>query len=183
MRRYLAAVAVAVALLPVIHADACSCAQSPPQALAQRAEAVFTGTVQNISALSQMRTAYTFSVDLVYKGAVASQVVIYSNSGGPSCGAEFAPRTRYTVFATTNPQEGGLASSLCSGNTQGTIDPVAYGLPPGQAPRAAPSGPALAPSGSAPAPDYSWLWVPIAVLAGGSVVLLGVWVLLRRRVV
>jgi hypothetical protein len=183
MRCVIAALAAAIGLLPAVDAHACSCVPSTPQQQAQRADAVFTGTVQRIDSLSQMRTAYTFAVETVYKGAVASSVVIYSNVGGGACGTDFSTRGRYTVFAVNNPQEGGLASNSCAGNTPNPIDPVAYGLPAGHAPSKATGGPVVVNQGSpaSPAIDYSWLWVPFGVLIAGSILLAGVWLLLRKR--
>ena len=104
MRRLRAALATAVGFLPVANAHACSCAQSTPQQQAQRADAVFTGTVQGITSVSQLRTSDSFSVETVYKGSIGSTVTIYSDSGGGGCGASFIARSRYTVFATANPQ-------------------------------------------------------------------------------
>lgn len=183
MRRLLAALAAAVAFLPVVNAHACSCAQSTPQQQAQRADAVFTGTVGGITSVSQLRTSYSFSVETVYKGSVGSMVTIYSDTVGGACGANFIARSRYTVFATANPQEGGLATSSCAGNTPNTIDPAVYSLPPGRAPASSGGGIVVVNQGgpTSPAPDFSWLWVPLAVLGIGTVTLAMVWLLLRRR--
>ena len=130
--RLLAAAALALGLLamPAERVAACSCAGFGPEEAAQAADAVFAGTVVgDRSAGADVgrpfaatvpfpdqfgQRMYTFAVDGVAKGDVASVVDVLAGGDGASCGMSFGMDERWLVFTTF---DGAVHSTgLCSGN-------------------------------------------------------------------
>jgi len=124
------AMAIGLASLPAQQALACSCASFPIEEAAAMADAAFTGTVvdqqpvglEPVGALAATKpmpggmgqVVYTFEVDGVAKGDVATQAQVVSGSDGASCGMTFGMAERWLVFTTW---DGAIHSTgLCSGN-------------------------------------------------------------------
>ena len=124
------AMAIGLAGLPVRQAHACSCASFPIEEAAAMADAVFAGTVVNqepvgldpVGALAATKpmpgvmgqVIYTFEVDGVAKGEVATQAQVLSGGDGASCGMSFGMNERWLVFTTW---DGAIhTTGLCSGN-------------------------------------------------------------------
>lgn len=127
-------------------ASACSCMMpgTPAEAFRDYA-AVFSGTVTGISGtyspvvalLDQILirlnlsptyyytngfwgNAVTFSVNQSWKGVTATEVVVYTGSGGGDCGYSFDPGYDYVVYA--YPVDGtsgsGLGTGICTRTTE-----------------------------------------------------------------
>jgi hypothetical protein len=130
--KLLAAAAMAFGLLamPVAQVAACSCAGFGPEEAARAADAVFAGTVvgdrsagadvgRPIAATVPFpeqfgQRMYTFAVDGVAKGDVASVVDVLAGGDGAMCGMSFGMDERWLVFTTF---DGAVHSTgLCSGN-------------------------------------------------------------------
>lgn len=125
------AMAIGLASLPVQQAFACSCAELPMEESAAMADAVFSGTVidqqpvglEPVGALAATKPMpgggvgqiiYTFAVDGVAKGEVASEAQVLGGGDGASCGMSFGMGERWLVFAMW---DGAVhATGLCSGN-------------------------------------------------------------------
>ena len=129
-------------------AVACSCVSMTQAQMVDNANVIFAGTVTDTAGGASFglgpggcyqRTGtgdpvkVTFAVETVYKGDIARTVTVSTAFGSASCGYVFVAGKKYTVFATTAPN-GGLATNLCSGNLEGTIDLSGYALP-GHPPR------------------------------------------------
>jgi hypothetical protein len=121
--------AIAVSLVPFASkpAWACSCAVVSHRHLAERSDAVFTGTVAGVT--EGRDRVVNFDVDSVYKGERSASIDVHTPLEGPTCGARFTLNRRYTVFAAL--QDGALWTTSCDAPKVGGIDPAAYGLPPG----------------------------------------------------
>jgi hypothetical protein len=126
------AMAIGLASLPVQQALACSCAEGTIEQAAAAAHAVFAGTVIDqkpvgldtgpvgaVAATGPMpiqmgSIVYTFAVDGVAKGDVASHAQVVSGGEGNTCGMAFGINERWLVFTTW---DGSIHSTgLCSGN-------------------------------------------------------------------
>lgn len=124
------ALALMVLLVPVEQVAACSCVGFGPQEAAEAADAVFAGTVvadRPIGAEPGRPFAatvpfpeqfgqrmFTFAVDGVAKGDVATSVDVLAGGDGASCGMSFGMDERWLVFTTF---DGGThTTGLCSGN-------------------------------------------------------------------
>ncbi|TMR96577.1 hypothetical protein [Nonomuraea basaltis] len=118
-------------------AYACSCAIRTPAQAVEHADAVFTGTVAEGTAIGpRSPDVYTFRVDNVYKGAPTAEFTLATDADTASCGYPFERGGRYLVFAASDESElsepvpgVSLTSSLCSGNVP--IDPGTGPLRPG----------------------------------------------------
>jgi hypothetical protein len=118
----------ALTLATARDARACECASSgPPCQNAFQVDAVFAGTVRNISALPDdgpplrpgeariPRAVRVEFADLVaFRGIEASTVSVVTAGSGPACGYEFKESERYLVYATRAADGKGLATSICS---------------------------------------------------------------------
>ncbi|MGD8189887.1 hypothetical protein ACQCN2_07890 [Brevibacillus ginsengisoli] len=97
----------------------CSCAPHPPPSKAlQNSEAVFTGTVKEIT---QVPKGYQvlFEVNHAWKGVNYSQVAVSTSmgDGGGDCGYSFTKGATYLVYAnenTMNRVQEGLVTTSCS---------------------------------------------------------------------
>lgn len=129
VRRLLVVAALAGAMVPFASrpAWACSCVTVTHRQLAERSDAVFTGTVALVTAGRDR--VVNFDVDAVYKGERSSSIDVHTPLQGPTCGARFLLNRRYTVFASR--QGGSLSTTSCDMPKIGGIDPAAYGLPAG----------------------------------------------------
>lgn len=136
-----------VALTPTT-SFACSCAMGGPKQYAAWADAVFAGTLTEVtppSAGAAMSSTdpvgYAFDVDLVLRGEVGASVTIQSASLGASCGLEgMRVGERYLVFAQAA-RDDRLEANLCGGTQparDGLIAKVEQVTGPGQPPMAAP---------------------------------------------
>ena len=171
---------------------ACSCALSSPRELAANASAVFTGTVVKIDERSepdpyavpedpQPRAlpvrVVRFSVETAYKGSVTSEMDVRTAVDSAACGFEFVNGWRYTVF--TYETDGAVWTGLCSGTTEGEVEPARYEL---SVQPVDPGGPVLEGTGEplvavdVPAPPVAWAWVTVFLLTAGAA-----WVLATRR--
>lgn len=124
------AMATALAGLPAQQALACSCRGGTIEESAAMADAVFTGTVVGqepvgldpVGALSATKpmpggmgqVIYTFEVDGVAKGEVATQANVVTSGDGASCGMSFGMNERWMVFTMWDGAV--LSTGLCSGN-------------------------------------------------------------------
>jgi len=111
-------------LLPTPPAFACSCASSTPEEALTRSDAVFSGKViarHDPKAGARLRSTadpivWTFAVDRVFKGKVATQQKVISPASDASCGIAFKLGTRYQVYARRSGKN--LTTFLCSGTRQ-----------------------------------------------------------------
>jgi hypothetical protein len=111
--------AVAFMLRPE-SASACSCAPNgPPCQDYWKAEAIFRGRVEAIdSEPSSGRNPFPpklvrFTVVEPFVGVDASQVTVWTPSGGGMCGYRFSLNREYIVYASKG-KEGRLTTSICS---------------------------------------------------------------------
>jgi hypothetical protein len=130
--KLLATTALALGLLamPVEQVAACSCVGFGPEEAAAAADAVFAGTVvadrpigtepgrpfaATVPFPEQFgQRMYTFAVDGVAKGDVATSIDVLAGGDGASCGMSFGMDERWLVFTTF---DGGThTTGLCSGN-------------------------------------------------------------------
>lgn len=128
LRLLLAGLLTAVGLVALSPAAsyACSCATADPEAYADWADVVFTGTLTDIEPpvphevmSSADPNTFTFDVDQVFEGAVAPVAEVESAMSGASCGLEGMKTGRdYVVFATHHQDT--LITGLCSGT--GPVD-------------------------------------------------------------
>lgn len=94
-------------------AAACSCL--PPQSATeelQRAAAVFTGTVTEITDLVGDGMKVTFAVDRSWKGAQGPQATVYTADDSAACGYGFFEGQKYLVYANTANER--WETGLCS---------------------------------------------------------------------
>jgi hypothetical protein len=132
LRRVVLAAAIAATVIPLAArpAWACSCSPSTPHERAQRADAVFTGTVTSIRDSLRDRIV-NFDVDTVYKGERSASIDVHTGFGGGDCGVSFVVDRRYTVFGFRG--DGVLNTYSCDAPIQGNVAPGALGLGPGVA--------------------------------------------------
>jgi hypothetical protein len=147
----LLALVLVLAMVPLSHANACSCiANTDPRDRLAAAEGAFIGELVGRretgllgSIISSGRdVVYTFEVAEVFKGDLGQRVDVHSAAGGGSCGFEVAPGEAVGVLLYRH--QGTWQSGLC-----GQIEPDKL--------RAA-AAPLPAPDGQAPA----------ALVVGGS---------------
>lgn len=158
---------VAALLVPLAAAPAyaCSCVGLTLPARAERADAVFTGTVTDRSGpeigpdgvwSSTDPVTYTVDVDGVYKGRLVAETEwVVSSALGASCGLEVKVDRRYAFFPSfgadgslSEPAPGQLVGSLCDGTTAvnpRVLDELQAAL--------GPPGPTRPTGVDAPAPD------------------------------
>lgn len=101
----------------------CSCigARRPCERL--RADAVFVGRVIETLATQHLQGkdswspgfSMRFSVDEALRGALGTEVVVETGSGGGDCGTPLSPGARLLIFA-YKVKDGSLWTGLCSGN-------------------------------------------------------------------
>lgn len=116
--------ALTVAVTPalgVTWASACSCVGATDAESADRADAIFTGTLTGTatpkrSGSSTDPVTYTFAVSRVYKGEVATSQPVGSVISGASCGLELDGTGPFLVFASAT-EDGNppLTANLCGG--------------------------------------------------------------------
>ena len=119
---------VAFLLIPASEAAACSCENpGPPCQNTFRVDAVFTGSVVNITALpidgpplppGAIRMGGTlrvdFSIDQAFRGVQGSTVSVLTSAMSPACGYEFKQGERYLVYAYGSKDGTELRTSICS---------------------------------------------------------------------
>ncbi len=94
-------------------AQACSCAPLPePQQAAEGADAVFSGTVLEVTSSGGLQNQVTIRVDEVWKGAKCGEVTITTPLDSAACGYAFQPDTSYLIYATK--EKGKLSTNLCT---------------------------------------------------------------------
>ena len=158
MKRLGLILGVVATLLPLAARTAwaqCECSPSlaTPRGQARAAAVVFTGTVFSITTPTT-DVSVLFRVDRLYKGSAGGNITVHTPDKRGECHFDFVLSTRYTVFADSK-----LATTSCSGNVRGVINPVGYGLRPKST---ASGGPPQA--HAAPA----WVWVIIAAALGAT---------------
>lgn len=172
-----------LSLLGAAPAVACSCEPANRGQHAKEADAVFAGTLTDIDRprgipviSSGDEARYTFDVDAVYAGDVASAAVVASAWSGAGCGLEgMTVGERYVVIAYRDGK--GLGATLCGGT--GPASPrlegqVSNALGPAALPD--PGGGDGAAGLPYPSPAAAWVWV-------GGLLAVGVplWWLWSRR--
>jgi hypothetical protein len=133
----------AALVAPVARVAACSCREMTPQQAFDNADVVFVGTA--VAAVAPIGDdpfdplLVRFVVEEVRKdaGSLDRELVVETQRDSAICGASFEVGTRYVVYA--NLKDGGLSSSLCSGNevlgaglspdSAGGVTDVSQGLP------------------------------------------------------
>ena len=146
LRNRIFTVAACALGLTTFSAAACSCMPSPPpqEALA-KADAVFSGTVENIEKTSEKvlydgkessyeRLKVTVRVQESWKGTNAATLVVYTSPNGASCGYRFTKGTRYLIYA-GHGEKKELVASLCSrtasmSQAQGDLQALGAGKKP-----------------------------------------------------
>ena len=157
-----AMVAAFVLVLTPSAASACSCVQVTTAEMVETAEVVFVGeetgrlSVDN----SWPPVAVTFQVVEAYKGEVASEMTVWTGSGGGDCGV--GPLSGLVGIAAYQ-EEGRLSFNVCGGvhdpvAVAAAIDPIGLVDSPDDTPEP-PAGSSLAP----------WLIAGAAVLVAGAV--------------
>lgn len=120
-------------------AAACSCSVPSDREAFDRADAVFTATLERIDSPQSGRSTaprvFTFAVDSVFKGEVAPTQTVRSEQSSASCGIELAGAGPYLVFALgelgrdhdIELGRGELYTGLCGGSRSlavgGPLDP------------------------------------------------------------
>lgn len=115
MPRLIALALFALAVVLPARAEACSCARNPTGAgILGQAAAVFTGTVQESTALPGDRSATTFRVTESFKGPPAGNTVrvVHRSGSSASCGVKFSAGKSYTIAAQRDGAD--YTTSLCS---------------------------------------------------------------------
>jgi hypothetical protein len=155
-----------LSLVGGVPAFGCSCVAQKPAQQAEEADVVFAGTLTDVDEPRQLpilssgdEARYTFDIDAVYAGDVASVAVVGSAWSGASCGLEgMTVGERYVVIAY---REGkGLGATLCGGT--GPASPrlegqVSNALGPATLPD--PGGEPAAAGPPYPSPAAAWAWV------------------------
>jgi hypothetical protein len=96
-------------------AVACSCLQPGPPALElSRADAVFSGTVTDISPSGEYQKTVTFDVDKTWKGINNATIIVSTSADGASCGNSYEVGQAWLVYAYG---KGNLSTNLCSRTT------------------------------------------------------------------
>ncbi len=189
----IAALALLGGLLPfsTVPAFACSCTPGTPGGQGYGSDTVvFTGTAISVTITHPRAPLFSsddpleavFQVETVYKGRLTERATVRTVASSASCGYEFQPGQRYTVFAQS--RDGALSTHMCSGNVKGGIDPARNNLLAGVPPE--PSAPQRLPvtgRGTSAEPSAAQhgpviLWIPLAV---GLVSALGGFLLWRRE--
>jgi len=157
-------------------AAACSCAMREPSEAFELSDVVFVGEIEEIdrpklSSFREQEARYIFSVETVYKGDAYERQSVATHSQGATCGMEISGPGRFLMFATTTanggpaPDDGEVASSLCSGNMLIDSNSQAEGFGDGYAPLAGAS-----PAGSPGFTALAWggfaLGMSVLLLAG-----------------
>jgi hypothetical protein len=175
------AMAVGIATVPVQQAFACDCMQTTVEDATAFADAVFAGTVvgqepvggEPVGALAATapmpgamgESIYTFAVDGVAKGEVATEAQVLSGGDEASCGMSFGMGERWLVFTTW---DGAIhRTGLCNGNMP---------LGPDEDPPLA----LIAPTASEASAPFEIPWTAVAILVA-IVTVAGVSFLAFRR--
>jgi hypothetical protein len=132
--------ALSLGLLTVVvfprDAYACSCTQVARDSAADRADAIFEGTVvakSNERKPAPGRTDIRFNVSRVYKGSVYQQQVVASPHSSDGCGIDPDLNSSWVIFAEDRIEGSGddavlrLSTELCSGNIPGGQAPTTLG--------------------------------------------------------
>ncbi|RTE11448.1 LPXTG cell wall anchor domain-containing protein [Paenibacillus whitsoniae] len=106
--------------------QACSCAlPSSAQDQLSRSQAVFAGRVMGVKEQrflnGGMAKAVRFEVSRVWKGEAASEIIIYTGSGGGDCGFDFKEGQEYLVYANPSSMYGDkelLVTIICDRTKQ-----------------------------------------------------------------
>ena len=117
-------------------AYACSCDGISTGTAADRADAVFVGTVvekERVRKPTPGRTEMRFNVTRVYKGTVFQQQLVASPQGSDDCGIDPEINSTWVIFAEERIEGSGddavfrLVTQLCSGNLPGSKVPSTLG--------------------------------------------------------
>lgn len=94
-------VMVASVLIFANAALACTCigASSPQEALKKWSSSVFSGEVVAINKVAINKEEFTFSVENVWKGILAKEIVIVDSMIGSNCSMGMTMGERYIIFA------------------------------------------------------------------------------------
>ncbi|HEX5589487.1 MAG TPA: hypothetical protein VFX65_04255 [Candidatus Limnocylindrales bacterium] len=178
LRRYLPAVAIAVALLAAPASALADCQMAPPfEEAAKTAEIVFVGTVTGLA--NEGRVA-TVQVDEVWRGGeMPAEVTVFGGTdpAGPmEDDRTFEASVRYVFFPFV--AEGRMVDNICTATTPWIEDFAA--LRPAGAQTPAPSA---APAAAGPLAAIADLALPIltALLIGGAALAVAIIVGRRRE--
>jgi hypothetical protein len=117
-------------------AYACSCKPTSSRIAAERADAIFTGKVLEVTDVRKPepgRVEIRFQVSRVYKGSVYAEQLVASPAMANDCGVDLAVNSSWVVFAEQRFEGRGddavlrLATEACSGNIPGTKAPSLLG--------------------------------------------------------
>lgn len=143
IRRVLVALALATTSLVMFGsapAFACSCALATPAEYADRADAVFAGTITATDGGDRNdpggTVTYTVDVTDVYEGEVAPEVHVLTSASSTACGAIGLPEGEPLMFFAAAPDDA-LTITSCGGTgpaTQVMVDDVVGVNGPGTAP-------------------------------------------------
>lgn len=135
-------VAVALAVLPLQAAKACSCGPLDPRDAFESSDGAFVGTfIESRLAdppgpgepfSSGADTIYSFTLDEEYKGELGEPgdvVEVHSPYSGASCGLEVQPGQDYGLFLDVRERDGAWTSSLCAQVSPETMRRAARPLP------------------------------------------------------
>lgn len=174
------ALLLSVTLVPALAgpALACSCVGVTDEQALSAADAVFTGTVEDVSAplsssifgrTSADPVTVTVRVDEVYRGSVHERTQLVTAADGGSCGAGLKIDHRYVIFGSfgsdgiVHADEDQLTTTLCSGTRDLTSGPPFDMASAGEGPL-----PGAASNAEAGFPLLGWL----ALLGAGALGLL-----------
>lgn len=169
-------------------ASACTCRGTSSQSSAQRADAIFTGTVRSKTLVRKPapgRTDFRFDVSRVFKGSVYADQVVASPVGVDGCGVNPEVGSTWVIFAEEGVEGSGddavlrLVTQLCSGNLPGSFAPVYLGA--GRSPRPGASDREERASATDATLSRALRVAGVAALAVVAGVAVGLGVLWRRR--
>jgi hypothetical protein len=126
---------VTVAVFPA-DAHACTCEPISKRTAAERADAVFTGRVLEVTTVRKPepgRVEIRFEASRVYKGSVFSEQVVATPATASNCGVDLEVGSSWVVFAVQRFEGTGndavlrLATDACNGLIPGTSAPTLLG--------------------------------------------------------
>lgn len=178
-------------------AGACTCDPPIDEEAIEAADAAFTGSLVDVVASTGADVSsadperFVFDVQDVFKGEVTARQTVVTPRGGASCGLEISGPGPYLVFAfddsqlTSGAEAGELYSHLCSGTrplSDGEVPVDFVSTPPvsTENPPLAPDQHRESASTVADGGDGG-LWMPVAIGAGGLLLVSAVIWWLRAR--
>lgn len=118
--------ALAAAVAMPTSAYACSCATSSPDETADRADAIFSGVVRDVSkerGEDPPQSRLIMDTTRVYKGDVYAEQTVFTpiDDGGGTCGIDAEPGTSWVIFGnyatSAEAEEASVTTDICRGST------------------------------------------------------------------